>query len=153
MIFGFEGLRFVFLHHQMIEISDILNFLKEQTGSNLVSENCDISNDLGIDGDDFDDLIIEFGKKYNVDISPCIWYFHSAEEGSWNSIGGAFFKSPNNRVQHIPVTPLMLLEFVRAGKWNLQYPDHKIPKRRYDIIINQLLILALIIFMLIKCGF
>lgn len=136
----------------MAEISDILNFLEVQTGSEDVSENSDITNDLGVDGDDFFELIAEFGKKYQVDISSCIWYFHCAEEGSWNSIGGAFFKPPNHRVQHIPITPLMLLEFVKEGKWNLQYPDHKIPKRRYDIIVNQLIVLLFIIFILYKCA-
>lgn len=137
----------------MIEVSEIINFLKDKTGSDKISENSDITTDLGVDGDDFFELILEFGKKYHVDISSCIWYFHCAEEGSWNSIGGAFFKPPNYRVQHIPITPFMLLEFVKLGKWDIQYPDHKIPKKRYDIIFNVLLILSLIIFTLYKCAF
>lgn len=85
-----------------------------------------------------------------MDISSCLWYFHCGEEGSWNNIGGTFFKSPDERVKHIAVTPDMLSEFAKIGKWNIDYPDHKLPKRRYDILINQLLILAFIIFLIYK---
>src|SRR5690606_6725679 len=114
-------------------------FLKERTGADNVLENSDIANDLGVDGDDYDELVYEFSKKYNVDVSSCLWYFHWSEEGSWNSIGGSVFRPPDKRVEHIPVTPLMLSEFSKAGKWNIEYPYHELPKRRYDSIINQII--------------
>ena len=136
----------------MVEISEIINFIKDKIGADKVSENIDIANDLGVDGDDFYEFINEFSKKYNVDISSCLWYFHCSEEGSWNSIGGIFFKSPDKLVQHIPITPLMLFEFAKQGKWNIQYPVHKFPNRRYDIIINQLLFFFFIVFLLYKCA-
>ena len=135
----------------MAEVSEIIEFLKDRTGTDVVTENSDIANDLGVDGDDYDELLSEFSKKYSVDISSCLWYFHWSEEGSWNSIGGSFFKSPDKGVKHIPVTPIMLAEFTKLGKWNLQYPEHNLPKRRYDIVINQFLILAFIVFILYKC--
>ncbi len=135
----------------MAEVSEIIEFLKDETGTDNVSENSDIGNDLGIDGDDYYDLVTEFSKKYNVDVSSWLWYFHCSEEGSWNSIGGTLFKSPDKRVKYIPVTPLMLSEFTKIGKWNIEYPEHALPKRRYDIIINWLLILAFIPFVLYKC--
>lgn len=135
----------------MAEVSEIIEFLKHKTGTDIVSENSDIANDLGVDGDDYDELLQDFSEKYNVDISSCLWYFHWSEEGSWNSIGGSIFKSPDKRVEHIPVTPLMLSQFTKTGKWDIQYPEHKLPKRRYDIIINQILVLAFIAIIIYKC--
>lgn len=135
----------------MIELAEIVKFLKDQTGCDKIFENSDVTEDLGVDGDDFDDLVVTFSKKFNVDISSCLWYFHCGEEGNWNSIGGAFFESPDRRVKHIPVTPLMLLEFAQKGKWDIQYPDHKLPKRRYDILINQALIVGFVVFLIYKC--
>ncbi|MFN8291889.1 MAG: DUF1493 family protein [Chitinophagaceae bacterium] len=132
----------------MAEVSEIIEFLKQKTGADSVSENSDIGNDLGVDGDDYDELILEFAKKYKVDVSGFLWYFHFSEEGSWNSIGREFYKSPDKRVEHIPVTPLMLSNFTKTGKWDIDYPKHDIPKKRYDILINQLLVIGLIIYLL-----
>ena len=137
----------------MAEVSEIIDFLKDKTGTDDVSENSDIGNDLGIDGDDYDELILEFSKKYNVDVSSCLWYFHCSEEGSWNSIGGSIFRSPDKRVKYIPITPVMLSDFTKIGKWNIQYPEHKLPKRRYDILINQILVIGFILFLLFKFVF
>ena len=137
----------------MAEVSEIIVFLKKQTGADEVSEKSDIANDLGIDGDDYDHFIQEFSKKYSVDISSCLWYFHFSEEGSWNNIGGTFFQSPDKRVQHIAVTPLMLSEFTKKGKWDISYPEHTLPKRRYDIIINQSLVVGFILYLLFRFVF
>lgn len=135
----------------MAEVFEIIEFLKVQTGADDITEYSDIVNDMGADGDDYDELVYEFSNKYNVDISSYLWYFHCSEEGSWNSIGGSFFKSPDNRVEHISVTPMMLADFTKVGKWDLQYPEHSLPKRRYDIMINQFLIFAFIVFILYRC--
>jgi hypothetical protein len=137
----------------MADVSEIIEFLKDKTGADNVSEHSDIANDLGIDGDDYDELIHEFSKKYNVDVSSCLWYFHYSEEGSWNSIGGAFFQPPDKKVNHIAVTPIMLSEFTNKGKWDIQYPEHKLPKRRNDIIINQILVIGFIAYLLYKFVF
>jgi hypothetical protein len=136
----------------MVQVSEIFDFIENKTGVDKVSENIDITNELGVYGDDFFELIEEFSKKFNVDISSCLWYFHTREEGSIHSIGAAFFKSPNETVTHIPLTPLMLCEFAKDGKWNIQYPKHRIPKKRYDLLINQLLLLSFIIFLFYKCA-
>ena len=113
----------------MYHLAEILKFVEEQTGcsEDHVHKNSDIVKDLGCYGDDFDDLLAKFSKNYSVDISSYRWYFHTSEEG--NSIGGSFFRPPNERVEHIPVTPGMLLEFANSGKWDIEYPDHKLPKR------------------------
>jgi hypothetical protein len=137
----------------MIELSDIIKFVEDKTGADIVLGDSDIADDLGIDGDDFDDFIIEFAKQFSVDISPCLWYFHCSEEGSWNSIGGAFIKSPDKRVEHIPVTPIMLCEFAKEGRWNIEYPKHKIPRARFDMLINQLLLTGALCYLLYRWIF
>ncbi len=51
-----------------------------------------------------------------------LWYFHSDVEGGWNSFGRSFFDLPYKQVKRIPVTPVMLADFARKGKWDIQYP-------------------------------
>jgi len=138
----------------MFQIVEILKYVANHTGwaEGEVLENSDIVTDLRCDGDDFGELIDKFSKDYNVDISTYRWYFHHTEEGSWNSIGGTIFRPPDKRVKRIPVTPGMLLEFARSGKWDIQYPDHKVPQRRYDIIINQLLVAVFLSILIYKCA-
>lgn len=110
----------------------------------------DIMHDLGYSGDDFHELIDEYSKQFNVDIKSYLWYFHTDEEG--NNIGGVFFRPPYGRVKHIPVTPEVLLKSANEGKWIIDYPEHKLPKRRYDIIYNQVLILLAVIILIYKCA-
>jgi len=66
------------------------------------------------------------------------WYFHHGEEGF--NIGSLFCAPPYKRVQHIPVTPSILLDAAVEGKWPLNYPDHKLPEKRYDILVTRVLI-------------
>lgn len=135
----------------MYQLSEIIDFISEQTCTDKINPDADISNETGCTGDDFEDLISAFSKKYNVDIESYRWYFHSQEEGNWNSIGGSLFKPPNERVTRIPVTPVMLLNFAEKGKWDLSYPPHVLPKRRYDILFNQVLVVLIIVFVIYRC--
>ena len=111
-----------------------------------MKENDDICKDLGCGGDDFQELIEEYARKFKVDRSAYLWYLHAGEEGRWNSIGSLFFKPPYKKVEHIPVTPQLLLEFANAGKWGMNYPEHRLSKRRYDMLMNQLVVGLLIIY-------
>lgn len=133
-------------------LTDITNFVIDKTGceENEVTPNCDIEKNLGCWGDDFDELIDEYSKKFNVDMTSYLWYFHTNEEGQ--SIGGIFFKAPYERVTRIPVTPAILLDYANHGKWLMTYPEHYLPRRRYDILINQILIFVLIAFLIYKCA-
>lgn len=124
----------------MQSIDDILKLVSDKTGCDDVNPNSDIENDLGCYGDDFHELIDEYSKKFHVDMTSYLWYFHTSEKG--NSIGGSFFKAPYERVNRIHVTPNLLLDFANKGKWDLQYPEHSIPKRRYDLLINIILLVG-----------
>jgi hypothetical protein len=128
----------------MTDITEIIEFVKEETGARNVTEDSDIETGLGCYGDDFDELIEKYSKSFNVDMSTYLWYFHTGEEG-YGSIGGLFFKPPNSRVQRIPVTPKMLLEFAQEGKWSIEYPKHKIPEKRYDVLVNQIVLVTFVI--------
>lgn len=118
---------------------DLIDFVKKIAGSDKVHADSDIFREVGISGDDFHDLIEQFSKKYSVDIKNYLWYFHANEESDHMDIGGFFFKSPYYKVGKIPVTPRMLTEFANKGKWDIEYPPHELPKRRHDILINQII--------------
>ncbi len=135
-------------------LNDIMQFIIDKTGckTDEVNAESDLLNDLGCSGDDFDELISEYSTKFNVDMSSYLWYFHSDEEGHSNSIGRIFFKAPYERVKHIAVTPTLLLDSANQGKWLLTYPPHTLPKRRYDILVNQILIILFIVFLIYKCS-
>jgi hypothetical protein len=43
-------------------------------------------------------------------------------------------------VPRIPITLRLLREAVELGRWPLTYPPHSLPARRYDLLINQVLV-------------
>ena len=131
----------------MTTITEIIEFVKERTGHAVVTEDTGIENDLGCCGDDFHELIEVYAVRFNVDMSGYLWYFHCTDEGM-PGIGEWLFKPPYDRVKSIPVTPRMLFEYAEIGKWNLQYPEHKIPKRRYDTMINMIVLIITLIWMI-----
>lgn len=135
-------------------IEDIKHFIVDKTGCEYdeVRPDADIDNDLGCTGDDFIELISEYSIRFNVNMDSYLWYFHTYEEGHSNSIGHLFFKAPYERVKRIAVTPTVLLQSANAGMWTIVYPEHILPKRRYDILINQLIVALFIIFVVYKCA-
>jgi hypothetical protein len=133
------------------KIEEIIEFVKEETASKNVLENSDIDRDLGCTGDDFSELMEKYAEKYKVDMSSYLWYFHHHEEG--NSFGSNLFRAPNEMVEHIAVTPKLLHDFAQKGKWDVDYPEHTLPKRRYDLIVNQvffLIVLGILIYFWLK---
>jgi len=129
----------------------ILNFVAEQLGCSKdeVELNTDLVKDLGCYGDDLDEFIRAYSKEFQVDVSGYLWYFHAKEEG--NSFGGAFFRPPNERVNRVVITPALLFTGANRGTWPITYPEHTLPKRRYDILINQLLAILFIVFLVYRC--
>lgn len=72
-----------------------------------------------------------------------LWYFHATEEG-FNPIS-FIIKSPDKRVNRIPITPLMLADFANSKVWDIDYPPHKLPKYRYDIIVSNIVIILIVL--------
>jgi len=133
------------------KIDEIRKLIAEKTGLAIseVGADCDINLDLGCTGDDFHELMQAYSSAFRVDMSSYLWYFHTEEEGQ--NIGAVFVKTPTDRVDHIPVTPQLLVKFADKGRWDVAYPAHELPKRRYDILVNQLLVGLIICFIVYKC--
>lgn len=138
----------------MVSINEITNFLEDYTGVHDIKSDIDLNKEAGIYGDDWHEMIENYSKEFNVNVDGYLWYFHTREEGS-NSIGGAFFRPPYERVKRIPITPLMLTDFANKGSWEIEYPEHKLPKYRYDLMINTVIVgsffIILIIIGISKC--
>jgi hypothetical protein len=71
----------------LYSIENIIDFVKESSAEDKITADLDLSNDIGLSGDDFHEFIDRFALKFNVDMSAYLWYFHTNEEGI--SIGGA----------------------------------------------------------------
>jgi hypothetical protein len=130
-------------------IENIIDFVKEASCEKSITEESEICDGIGLYGDDFHEFIDKFASNFQVNMSEYLWYFHTEEESSWNSIGGLFFDPPYKRVKRIPVTVSMLFDFANKGKWDIVYPEHKLPKRRYDLIINSILVFGFFAWLII----
>jgi hypothetical protein len=118
-------------------------FVREQTGfRGQLTEATALQSDIGVYGDDMDNLLTAYAERFGVDLSGYRWYFHTGEEGI--GLGGLFFPPPNARVQEIPITVAMLHDFAQRGRWSMEYPEHRPPRFRPDILINQLVVLGVI---------
>ncbi|GAA4066370.1 hypothetical protein GCM10022389_08910 [Flavobacterium cheonanense] len=134
----------------MILEEEIINFIEKEFWKSNLNSDSDVFKEVRIDGDDCEELLVKYSEKYSVDMNNFLWYFHYQEEGSLSfSIGNLFFKNPRQRVKEIPITPKMLTEFANSKKWTIDYPEHKLPKHRYDIFINRVLIISIIIIIIL----
>lgn len=131
---------------KMCLFNEISKLIEGYSGTTVIVPSIDIFEDLGVTGDDFHELIDKYSKKFNVDMSNYLWYFHTNEEGS--SIGSIFYKPPNERVKRIPVTPQMLVDFIKTKKWEVEYPKHEKPNGRIDIYVNYILLILFLIFII-----
>jgi len=129
----------------MPSFDEIAGFVSNQLGAKrtALTEATTLQGELGLFGDDMDALLREYTKRFGVDMSGYLWYFHTGEEGY--NFGALFYRPPNHRVAHIPITIKMLHEFAQAGRWNIQYPDHSLPPYRIDIIITWIITLTVLL--------
>lgn len=126
----------------MSELTEILQLVESYSLSHAQPDS-DLFEHLGIRGDDFHELIAKFAKKYSVDMSEYLWYFHSDEEG-FNPME-MFVTPPYKRVSRIPITPQLLSEFAFKKKWKIDYPVHQLPKRRWDLRVNTILVIGFLL--------
>ena len=128
----------------MPSFDEIAEFVREETGySGEITPAKKLVEDIGADGDDMFEFIHHYSDRFAVDTEAYRWYFHHGEEGSW-SLGSLFFDPPYKRVPHIPITVGMLHQFAEQKCWGIQYPDHQLPKRRIDILINQVFVVGVL---------
>jgi Protein of unknown function (DUF1493) len=112
-------------------------------GTAALSARDDLFGRLGIEGDDAFEFMDRFAARFEIDASKYLWYFHHAEEGA--NLGGIFHKPPYRRVARIPVTLDLLAEAVRAKRWPIDYPAHRLPEFRWDLTVNLALVGASIL--------
>jgi hypothetical protein len=91
----------------------------------------DIFELTGIAGDDAFEFMQSYAARFGVDVSNYLWYFHHGEEGL--NYGALFFDPPHLRVDRIPITLAMLVQGIHGKRWPVQYPDHHLPKVRWDV--------------------
>jgi hypothetical protein len=112
-------------------------FLKAWSGDELLlADDADVFDYLGVEGDDAFEFMYAFAETFEVNIDAYRWYFHHGEEGLFN-IGGIFCRPPYARVARIPITPNIFTEAITTKRWPLKYPEHHLPKYRYDMLVNQ----------------
>ncbi|WP_214229585.1 DUF1493 family protein [Pedobacter sp. B4-66] len=111
-------------------IENIIDFLKEQSLEDEINPQTNVCDDIGMSGDDFDEMMTAFAEKFSVDMTSYLWYFHAEEEGSWTSL--SLFPRANEQVKRIPLTPTILTDFANLGKWSVIYPEHKVTLTEYN---------------------
>src|SRR5262245_34784216 len=77
----------------------VAEFLRDfwGSGTHLLSDDADIFDSFGIEGDDASEFIERFATQFKIDTSNYRWYFHHGEEGFVN-VGAWLFKPPYRRV-------------------------------------------------------
>lgn len=122
----------------------VLEFLKDAWDwTRPLSDDEDLFDALGIDGDDGTEFMEMFVARFDVDATDYRWYFHHGDEG-WN-IGALFYRPIYRRFGRIPITVAVLTEAVRTRRWPIVYPEHHVPGRRWDIVINQIFVVVVLI--------
>ncbi len=133
-------------------LSDINQFILENIWDYELTPETDIVYEIGCYGDDLDDFLKVYANHFKVDMKSYIWFFHSKREGYFGLVG-IFFKPPNKYVNHIPITPKMLVEFSNSGIWNIHYPEHKVPNYKLATrIYNGFFMLLCLLLILSKCS-
>ena len=125
--------------------SQLDDFIQEYSkGSVSLLSDDDLFKKLSLAGDDCDDFLVAFGERFNVDMTELLWYFHYEEEGMLTP-AAFFFKPPYLRVKRIPITMKLLQAAILSRKWPIQYPEHVLPKRRWDVIATYFFFAALLV--------
>jgi hypothetical protein len=100
-----------------------------------LSEETDLHGDLRMLEPDLDEFLVDFAERFRVDLSGFLWYFHTDEDGV--SPGRLFFRAPQDRVTRIPLRLALLYHAAEIGRWPVDYPEHSLPARRWDLVFNQ----------------
>jgi hypothetical protein len=117
---------------------EINALVREHAGvRGALSEDTDLCGDLRMLEPDLDELLVDFAERFRVDMSGFLWYFHTDEDGV--SPGRLFFRAPQDRVTRIPLRLALLYRAAEIGRWPVDYPEHSLPARRWDLVFNQCL--------------
>ena len=132
----------------MVAIAEIYRFIQEEleVPEALLNTNVDLFETFDIQADACADFMEKFAEKFKVDLSDYLWYFHHGEAGL--NIGGIIVAPPYKRVERLAITPDILRQAANKRRWKLQYPEHKIPKKRWDMVINKAILFFVFFYLL-----
>ena len=132
----------------MLTIKDIYQLIHDECGikPEKLSPDSDLNGNFGIEGDDFNELMLAYSSEFEVNIDSYLWYFHCGAEGL--SLFSSIFPAPNQRVKKIAVTPELLLKYAQSKVWSVNYPPHTLPKRRWGLIFNRVCLIVFTIVIL-----
>lgn len=136
-------------------ITHIQQFISSQLGCDLalVTADADIVYDLGCVDFALDEFIADYRTKFGVNMEDYRWYFHTnVVSGDTSALGKILFKPLPNSVKHIPITAKILCESANVGKWLIWYPEHTVPRRRFDAYIQASIIFIFIVAILYTCA-
>lgn len=123
-------------------VAEINALVRKHTGARgMLSEETDLHSDLRLISLDLEEFLDEFAKRFDVDLSEFLWYFHTEEDGV--SLGRLFFAAPQDLVTRIPLRLALFYQAVELGRWPVDYPEHSLPRRRWDVVVDQCLAAAM----------
>ncbi|PBP84651.1 DUF1493 family protein [Pseudomonas syringae] len=76
----------------------------------------DVARDMGVDGDDANDLMVEFFERFSIDLNDYDPYRYFLEEG-FNFFS---FRRAKDRRGNIPLRVGMLYSALKARRWDTQ---------------------------------
>ena len=135
-------------------ITDIQQFISTQLVCDLalVTADADIVYDLDCVDFALDEFIAAYRSKFGVNMDNYLWYFHTnVVSGDTSALGKMLFKPAPNAVKHIPITAKILWESACLGKWVIWYPEHTVPRRRFDAYIYGAILFIFIVAILYTC--
>jgi Protein of unknown function (DUF1493) len=129
----------------MYDYADVHRFLGQELGTDeaQLRPNTSVLDDLGVDGDAFDELMGAFAERFGVDMAGYRWYFHHHSEAA--DPADLFFRPQS--YDQIAVTPTLLLESANAGRWLVEYPPHRAPRRGFHLSLLSCLLMMLILWL------
>lgn len=116
-------------------VEEINALVRKHTGfRGRLSEEVNLFPDLFLLEPDLDELLTDFAERFRVDLAGFRWYVHTDEDGV--SVGRFFFRAPQDRVTRIPISLGLLYRAAEIGRWPIDYPEHSLPARRWDRLID-----------------
>ena len=92
--------------------------------------------------------LIENFPKYDILYFKLLIIFIMKKKEVGIALEDIFYKSPDKLVKRL-ITQKML-KFLKQKKWEINYPYHKLPEKRKDILLNEI---VLIVTLILAIGF
>ncbi|KIC31746.1 DUF1493 family protein [Leisingera sp. ANG-S5] len=106
---------------------EILDFAAQYSCRKLKGvEQHDLFGAFGLEGDDADEFLEAFSKRFSVDLSGLRWEFHYNADEPPGRRRVLPLDASGKVIPYQPITLELLEKAVLAGKWGYDYPEHTI---------------------------